>query len=108
MQQPEAKASQGGEEDHGQGRGGPGRRAIAVVLAAAGGVIGQPQLVVGLVEGLPTGLVRCATAKVGENPHLTEVHICCQTSVSWLQATGLPVHTAQHRDLVAGVTANVS
>ena len=41
MQQPEAKASQGGEEDKGQGRGGPRGWVIAVVLVAAGGVIGQ-------------------------------------------------------------------
>lgn len=108
VQQPEAKASQGGEDQQGQGWRGPGRWAVAVVLAAAGGVVGQPQLVIGLVEGLPTGLFCCATAKVGENPHLTEVHICRQAFVSWLQATGLPVHAAQHRDLVAGVTANVS
>lgn len=71
VQQPEAKASQGGEDQQGQGWRGPGRWAVAVVLAAAGGVVGQPQLVTGLVEGLPTGLFCCATAKVGENPHLT-------------------------------------
>lgn len=38
----------------------------------------------------------------------TKVHIGCQASVSWPQLTGLPIHTAQHRDLVAGVTVNVS
>lgn len=70
MQQPEAGARQGGEEDQAQRRGGPRGRAVAVVLLAAGGVIGQAQLVVGLVQGLPTGLLGCATAKVGENPHL--------------------------------------
>lgn len=70
VQQPEAKASQGGEEDQGQGRGGPRGWAVAVVLVAAGGIIGEAQLVAGLVEGLPTGLFRRATAKVGENPHL--------------------------------------
>lgn len=70
MQQPEASAGQGGEEAQAQGWGGPGGWAVAVVLLAAGGVIGQAQLVVGLVQGLPTGLIRCATAKVGENPHL--------------------------------------
>lgn len=41
VQQPEAKASQGGKEDKGQGRGGPRGWVIAVVLVAAGGVIGQ-------------------------------------------------------------------
>lgn len=71
MQQPEAKASQRGQEDKGQGRGGPRGWAVTVVLAAAGSVIGQTQLVVGLVEGLPTRLFGCATSKVGENPHLT-------------------------------------
>lgn len=71
MKQPEAKASQRGEEDKGQGRGGPRGWAIAVVLAATGGIIDQTQLVVGLVEGLPTRLFWCATSKVGENPHLT-------------------------------------
>lgn len=71
VQQPEAKASQGGEDQQGQGWRGPGRWAVAVVLAAAGGVVGQPQLVVGFVEALLTGLFCCATAKVGENPHLT-------------------------------------
>lgn len=71
MQQPEAKASQRGEEDKGQGRGGPRGWAIAVVLVATGGIIDQTQLVVGLVEGLPTRLFWCATSKVGENPHLT-------------------------------------
>lgn len=70
MQQPEAKASQGGEEDQGQGRSGPRSWAVAAVLVAAGGVIGQAQLVAGLVEGFPTGLFWCATAEVGENPHL--------------------------------------
>lgn len=71
MQQPEAKAGHRGEEDEGQGWGGPRSWAVAVVLVATGGVIGQAQLVVGLVEGLPTRLFRCATSKVGENPHLT-------------------------------------
>lgn len=71
MQQPEAKASQRGEEDKGQGWGGPRGWAIAVVLAATRGIIDQTQLVVGLVEGLPTRLFWCATSKVGENPHLT-------------------------------------
>lgn len=70
VQQPEAKASQGSEEDQGQSRGDPRGWAIAVVLTAAGGVIGQAQLVVGLVEGLLTGLCMRAAAKVGENPHL--------------------------------------
>lgn len=28
--------------------------------------------------------------------------------MSWFQAAGLPVHTAQHWDLVAGVTSNIS
>lgn len=108
VQQPEANASQGGEEDEAQGWGGPRGWAVAVVLLAAGGVVGQAQLVVGLVQGLPTGLLRCATAKIGENPHLAEVHICCQAFLSLFQTAGRPVHTAQHRDLVAGVTANVS
>lgn len=70
MQQPEAKASQGGEEAQAQGRGGPRGGAVAAVLLAAGGVVGQAQLVVGLVEGLQTGLFGRAAAKVGENPHL--------------------------------------
>lgn len=70
MQQPEANANQGGKETQAQGWGGPRGWTIAVVLLAASGVIGQAQLVVGLVQGLPTGLIRCATAKVGENPHL--------------------------------------
>lgn len=108
MQQPEAEASQGGEEDHGQGRSGPRGQAVAIVFAAAGGVVDQAQLVVGLVDGLVTRLFRCPTAQVRENPHLTEVHIRCQALVSWLQAAGLAIHTAQYRDLVAGVTADVS
>lgn len=41
MQQPEAKASHRGEEDKGQGWGGPRGWAIAVVFVATGGVIGQ-------------------------------------------------------------------
>lgn len=69
VQQPEAGARQGGE-DQAQGRGGPRGQAVAVVLLTAGGVIGQAQLVVGLVQGLLTGVRKCATAKVGENPHL--------------------------------------
>ena len=71
MQQPEAKASQGGKEDKAQGWSGPGAYAVAVVLVAAAGVICQTQLAVGLVEGLLTGLFWCATAQIGENPHLT-------------------------------------
>jgi hypothetical protein len=39
---------------------------------------------------------------------ITKVHICRQAFVSWVQAAGLPIHTAQHRDLVAGMTADVS
>lgn len=95
MQQPEAKASQGGEEDQSQGWGGPGRWAIAVVLVAAGGVIGQPQVVAGLVEGLPTGLLPCATAKVGENPHLTWGRSGQGGQQGWL--TGMPVSTSPPR-----------
>lgn len=71
MQQPEAKAGQGGEGDQSQRRRGPWSWAVAVVLVTAGGVVVQAELVVGLVESLSTGLLRCATAQVRENPHLS-------------------------------------
>lgn len=71
MQQPEAKTRQGGEENNGQGWSVARGKAVTVVLAAAGGVVDQAQLVVGLVDGLTTGFFRCTTAQVRENPHLT-------------------------------------
>lgn len=56
MQQTETKASQGGEQDQGQGWGGPKGWTIALVLVTAGCVTGQAQLAIGLVEGVLTGL----------------------------------------------------
>lgn len=70
MQQPEAKASQGGEGDEGQCRHGPWSRAVTVILVTAGGVVVQAELVVGFIEDLPTRLLWCATAQGRENPHL--------------------------------------
>lgn len=63
---------------------------------------------VGFVEDLPTRLFWCAAAQVRENPHLPKVHVCCQAFVARLQAAGLAIHTAQHRDFVAGVTSSIS